>query len=29
VEPTANLILDTYGMGDDGEDDEAEEGAAP
>lgn len=29
VEPTANLILDTFGMGDEGEDDEAEEGAAP
>jgi Helicase conserved C-terminal domain len=29
VEPTANLILDDFGMDDDGGDDDAEEGAAP
>ena len=29
VEPTANLILDTFGMDDEGDDDDAEEGAAP
>ena len=29
VEPTANLILDDFGMDDDGGDDTAEEGAAP